>query len=247
MRLSRLTEALSIMAVACLALCASCFAQNTNTVLVPTSCATTSGANTGSCANLDKLDESGLAFDSTRFVQFRAKSAPTPAPYHGTQTFTFPSSISPSAITAIQVLVNYEGPVRTTQTWTWQIFDYVNGGFVPIGDNFFAPNTKPWTNLNFNVGGNNLANYVRSSDGQMTLRVLSNNTAGDADIDYEAMTITTTSTPIAQGPAFYVSTAGHDSNPGTRIEPLRTIRHAASIAGPGSTTVAARIPQPRAA
>jgi hypothetical protein len=91
------------------------------------------------------------------------------------EIFVLPSSISPGAITAIQVLVNYEGPVKATQTWTWQIFHYVNGGFVTIGDNFFAPNGKPWTILNFNVGGNNLANYVRKSDRQMTLGVISNN------------------------------------------------------------------------
>jgi hypothetical protein len=118
----------------------------------------------------------------------------------------------------------YEGPVRSTQIWTRQIKDFVNSGFMTIGDNFFAPNSKPWTILNFNVGGNNLANYV-SPKGEIILRVKSNNTTSNAFIDYEAITITTTSMPIAQGPAIYVSTTGSDSNPGTIGRPFRTIAH----------------------
>jgi len=41
--------------------------------------------------------------------------------------------------------------------------------------------------------------------------------------------------PISSGPAFYVSTAGDDSNPGTIKAPWRTIQHAADAATPGST------------
>ncbi|MFN7995659.1 MAG: DUF1565 domain-containing protein [Bryobacteraceae bacterium] len=38
-----------------------------------------------------------------------------------------------------------------------------------------------------------------------------------------------------QGPAFYVSPAGDDSNPGTQKAPWRTIQHAANVASAGST------------
>ncbi len=41
--------------------------------------------------------------------------------------------------------------------------------------------------------------------------------------------------PGSAGPAFYVSTAGDDSNPGTLQAPWRTIQHAADVATVGST------------
>ena len=41
--------------------------------------------------------------------------------------------------------------------------------------------------------------------------------------------------PGSSGPAFYVSTAGDDSNPGTLQAPWRTIQHAADTATAGST------------
>jgi hypothetical protein len=41
--------------------------------------------------------------------------------------------------------------------------------------------------------------------------------------------------PISSGPAFYVSPAGDDSNPGTMKAPWRTIQHAADAATAGST------------
>jgi len=41
--------------------------------------------------------------------------------------------------------------------------------------------------------------------------------------------------PVSSGPAFYVSPAGDDSNPGTMKAPWRTIQHAADAAPAGST------------
>jgi hypothetical protein len=50
------------------------------------------------------------------------------------------------------------------------------------------------------------------------------------------MTITSTSTPISQGPAFYVSTTGSDSNSGRTVaRPWQHIQTAANRVGPGST------------
>jgi hypothetical protein len=143
--------------------------------------------------------------------------------------------VTAASVVAIQVLVNYQGPARPIQTWTWQIFDWVHNGFVTVGDNFFAPQSKPWTVLNFNIGGNNIADYVRGADNQIRLQTLSSNAAGDADIDYEALVVTSTSNPAPAGRTFFVSTAGRDTNPGTISAPFRTISKAATVAIPGST------------
>ncbi len=225
---------LGIVLVVAFVLHGQAFATTTTTILVPTSYATTHGGDGGQpVANMDLLDELGLINNSNKYVEFEAASAG--ATYIGTRAYTLPGSISPGSIIAIQVRANYLGPAKSTQTWTWQIFDWVNNGFVTIGDNYFAPNSKPWTILTFNVGGNNLANYVRIGDGKIVLRTLSNNIAGDARLDYESLAVTSTSSPVPLGRSLYVSVSGNDSNPGTIGAPLRTISKAATIATPGST------------
>lgn len=206
----------------------------TDTVLVPASYVTTHGKDSGTPVSaLDKLDESGLTTDRAKFVQFEAAAAGTT--YAGYRTYTLPTSIRANAITRFELRVNYRGPVRQKQQWTWSIFDWNHGAYFPLGDNFFAPPMSPWTILTFHLEGNNLANYVRPNDRQIRIRVISNNTAGNASLDYEALTVTRTSTPTPAGRSFYVSTAGSNANPGTIAKPWRTISKAASTVAPGST------------
>ncbi len=213
---------------------APAFATLINTVLVPTSYVTTHGKDSGTPVSaLDKLDELGLTSDPAKFVEFEAAAAGTA--YAGYRTYTLPTSIVSNSITQIQLRVNYRGPVRQTQRWTWSIFDWSHGGFFPMGDNFFAPPASPWTILTFNLGGNNLANYVRAIDRQIRVQVVSNNIAGNAGLDYEALALTSTSTPTPPGASFYVSTTGSNANPGTIAQPWRTISKAASAVPPGST------------
>ena len=206
----------------------------TNTVLVPASYVTTHGKDNGTPVSaLDKLDESGLTTDPAKFVQLEAAAAGTT--YAGYRTYSLPVSIRPNAVTQFELRVNYRGPVRQKQRWTWSIFDWVHGAFFPLGDNFFAPLSSPWTILTFRLGGNNLANYVRPSDRQIRIQVISNDMAGNAGLDYEALVVTSTSTPASAGRSFYVSTAGSNANPGTIAKPWRTISKAASTVAPGST------------
>jgi hypothetical protein len=49
-----------------------------------------------------------------------------------------------------------------------------------------TPDWGAWKVLTFSVPGT-LSNYVRSSDGQMLVQLLSNNAKDSADIDYEAL------------------------------------------------------------
>src|SRR5262249_25143932 len=203
----------------------------------PLSLTTTQGASEGTVASMRILDEQRGGTNPSKFVQLRAKTAKTT--YAGYRTYTLPASVNPDSVIAIEVQANYLGPAKSVQTWTWQIYDWRQKAYLSVGDNFFAPNNSPsndgpWTILSFNIGGNNLANYVNGSR-QIRLRTVSNNTAGDADLDYEALILKTTSTPLAAPRSFYVSTTGNDQNPGTIAMPWRTISKAARTLGPGST------------
>lgn len=135
----------------------------------------------------------------------------------------------------MQLQTNFLGPLESTQTWTWQIFDWPHNAFVNIGDNYIAPQHGPWTILSFNLSGNNLANYVRPSDGQIRIGFMSNNAADDAYLYYEALTITTAPTSITPGPSLYVATTGSDLNPGTLSKPWRHISKAAATVTAGAT------------
>jgi N-terminal glycosyl-hydrolase-114-associated domain len=162
----------------------------TTTTLVPSSYVTTSGGsgNEPVATSIDLLDESGFNPVSGKYVDFWAASAG--AKYAGYRVYTLPSSITPSSITNLQVEVNYQGPNYSTQVWTWQIFNWSTNAYVTIGNNSAVTQSwYEWQILNFTVPGT-LANYVRSSDGQMRVQLLSNNTADDTYIDYEAIIVT---------------------------------------------------------
>ena len=158
--------------------------QSTTITLVPSSYVTTQGTTGGQAvaSSIDLLDESGTANNWNKYVEFDGL-------YAGYQIFALPTSIAPSSVTNIQIQVNYQGPSTSTQTWTWQIYNWVSGAYVTVGTNAGAPDWGAWKILTFNVPGI-LPNYVRASDGQVRLQLVSNNAADNADIDYEAVIVT---------------------------------------------------------
>lgn len=205
----------------------------TVTTLNPTSYTTTQGSTSGQPVSvLGVMDQSGLQNTSSDYVEFEAAAAGTS--YAGYTSYTLPTSISPSSVTGIQVLVDYLGPSNSTQTWTWQIYDWVHQAYVPVGTNFMATASGSWKLLTFNVWGNP-SNYVNASNGAIQIQLLSNNAADNADIDYEAVLVTSNSSNPATNNSYYVSTSGSDANSGTQSAPWLTIQHAANTVGPGST------------
>lgn len=157
----------------------------TVTTLVPSSCVSTLSNFSGNCSSIDVLDQSGTGNISSEQIVLHGQ-------YAGYQVFTLPSSVSPSAITALQVKVNYQGPSHNRQIWTWQLFNWSTNSWVTVGDNSAITASQDWvqwTIFNFSVSGT-LANYVRASDGQMKVQILSNNSVDDTYIDYEAILVT---------------------------------------------------------
>jgi hypothetical protein len=136
-------------------------------------------------AALGVQDQSGSTDTWSKYVEFDPKSGST---YAGYQTFTLPTTVTPSSIKTIQLQANYKGPATGTTVWTWQIYNWTAGAWVTVGTNAGAPDWGSWKLLSFPVSGT-LSNYVRASDGAMMVQLLSNNAKDVADIDYEAVVV----------------------------------------------------------
>ena len=153
--------------------------------LLPQSYTTTSGISGGQpVASMQVQDQSGTANNWNKYVEFGSGL------YAGYRSYTLPASISPSSVATIGVKVNYRGPNKATQQWTWKIYDWTTGTYVTIGDNSLAPNWGAWTMLTFGVNGT-LANYIQPSTYAIRIQVVSNNVSVSdaANIDYEAVVI----------------------------------------------------------
>jgi len=207
-------------------------AQLITSTLAPVAAEAVRGRNGGQPVSvLSTIHESGLSSDKN-YVEVYARTVNSP--YTGTMSYTLPSAITPSSIMSMQIRADYRGPAASSQKWTWQIFDWVHEAYVTVGDNIFAPNWGAWKVLNFNMWGN-LADYVRPTDGAIKVQLLSDNQADDADIEYQAIVVTSNSANHPDNHLLYVATSGKDSNPGTEKSPWKTIQHAANKALPGST------------
>lgn len=161
-------------------------AAATTTTLLPTRYATTSGADGGQpVGNLHVQDQSGTQNDWNKYVEFLT---PGSQKYIGYRSYTLPSTIDPATITAIQAKANYLGSAKSYQTWTWTIYNWSTKKWVKLGDNAGALAWQ-WKLFTFTAGGT-LRNYVNSSTREIQVRLQSNNTKDDMDLDYEAVLIT---------------------------------------------------------
>ena len=137
-------------------LLAATAATATTTTLVPFSYTTTAGSDGGKAVatSIDLLDESGTASNFNKYLELTGL-------YAGYRSYTLPTTIAPSSVTALQVQVNYRGPAKAGQTWTWKIYNWTTSSYVTIGDNAAAPGWGAWMLLSFNVTGT-LSNKERS-------------------------------------------------------------------------------------
>jgi hypothetical protein len=190
-------------------------------VITPSSYTTTSGNDGGQpVANLQVKDQSGSQNNWNKYVEF---TTPGSATYAGYRSYTVPGGIAPATVTAIQVQANFLGPAPADQTWTWRIYDWTTSAWVTLGTNSGA-SWDAWTLLTFNATGT-LVNYINSSTSEIRIRLVSNNTSDNADLDYEAVTLTTsasgaTATPTATRTA--TATATRTPTAGPTSTPTRT-------------------------
>ncbi|HLC15899.1 MAG TPA: endo alpha-1,4 polygalactosaminidase, partial [Thermodesulfovibrionia bacterium] len=102
--------------------------------------------------------------------------------------FTFTDEVEPDSIVAMQILINFRGPVKKTQTWTWRIFDWQTGKYKKFGNNKAVTDAGEWTELVFNIK-KRFYRYVEPGTREILLQVRSNNAKADMELDYEAVVV----------------------------------------------------------
>lgn len=187
-------------------------------VLLPTAYTTTAGGDGGQpVTNLHVQDQSGTQDDWNKYVEFTTPSVS----YAGYRKYSLPASITPGSITAIQVTANYKGPLQSYQTWTWKIYNWSSATWVTLGTNATAQSWK-WTLLTFNATGT-FANYVKSDTREIRIRLQSNNAKDNALLDYEAVTITSssaTATPTSIPPTATFTPTATQPGPTPTFTPI---------------------------
>ena len=92
-------------------------------------------------------------------------------------TYALPSG---SAATAVALQVNYRGPTKATQLWTFEALDNTTGSWVSLGDNAFAVSWV-WTKQTFALPAP-LARFF-SSSGVLQIRYGTTSNVDASDID----------------------------------------------------------------
>jgi ABC-type branched-subunit amino acid transport system substrate-binding protein/Tol biopolymer transport system component len=151
--------------------------------LLPVTIVNEIGTTIGGVALMRVKDQSGTANDPSKYVLFQ-----TPASiYRGYRTYTIPATITPASIKSIQVSTNYKGPAKATQRWSWYLYDWLDSSWVLRGDNTGAA-ANVWKYLMFRTSASP-AKFVNATTKQIRLRLVSNNSNGDAKLDYEAIVV----------------------------------------------------------
>ncbi len=90
----------------------------------------------------------------------------------------------------IKVKANFLGPTVSAQRWTWKIYNWKSGSWVTLGHSDGA-SWDSWKLFSFQSSGTP-TDYI-SNKRKIRVRILSNNTFDNADLDYEAVLIKTSS------------------------------------------------------
>ena len=187
-------------------------AEAATTTLLSDAYTTTNGGDGGQpVTNMHVQDQSGSQDNWNKYVEF---TTPGSNKYRGYRSYTLPASISPATITSIQIEANYRGPQQSYQTWTWKIYNWNNSSWVTLGNNNGASDWT-WTYFTFSASGT-MSDYVNSSTAEIRIRLMSNNTKDNAQLDYETVIITSSSGPTS------TPTAVPPTNTPTAVSPTPT-------------------------
>jgi hypothetical protein len=99
-----------------------------------------------------------------------------------------PAGVAAATLSALALRVNYRGPNRSFQQWTFEAFDAAAGAWIPLGDNTFAA-TWVWTPTTFNLPAP-LPRFF--SGGSLQIRYGTTSNVDASDVDQLLISATTT-------------------------------------------------------
>ncbi len=169
-------------------------ATSASLAISPLSVVTSYGSTNGSLSALGALDQSGTDDTPASYVAFQT---PSTTPYLGYSSFQLPPQVRPDLISSSLLQINFNGPPHTQQVWSWAIYNWTTGQWNKVGDTI-GVNPNTWDTLLFRITA--FTRYVSPSR-EISIQLTSNNTNGDAKVDYLALhftylPITPTKTPI---------------------------------------------------
>lgn len=210
-------------------LVAPAMASGASSDLAPASYVTLSGSTGGEpVSNLAVMDQSGTQNNPSAYVTFT-----TPAVvYKGYRRYFLPDLILRGTVTTLSVKVNYRGPAKASQAWTWYLYDWTLGSWVGLGNNTPAL-AGTWTLLTFSPI--NPRRFINGSTREIRLRVQSSNASGNAKLDYESISLGYNFTPT---PTLTSTRTINPTRTVTRTPtPSRTPAPTRTPGGPGDPTL----------
>ncbi len=135
------------------------------------------------------LDQTGTQDTPSKYVAFT-----TPGHgYTGYRRYYLPSTILRYNVSSLQVKVNYKGPAAVAQLWSWYAWNWDTAAWTWIGNNAAAV-ANTWTVMKFSVLSPRA--YINATTKEIRIRVVSSNDTGNAKLDYEAILLSYTNTPV---------------------------------------------------
>lgn len=190
---------------------------STAVTLAPVSYATLAGSDGGQDAAA--LASSDLTGTDQNAADVLTLTTPGSARYKGYRVFNLPAEVSPSTITAIQAHINYYGPARKHQSWTWSLYSWPKGRWVKVGNSKDAVENQ-WSalTLNLKAKAGTFGTFVGPTTHTMLLMVQSNNARYDAQLDFEALVVTSRADVTVTPPPAWTPPPAHaiwSPTPGT--------------------------------
>ncbi|MFT3892413.1 MAG: Ig-like domain-containing protein [Anaerolineales bacterium] len=151
------------------------------------------GTTSGSPSSLNLFDQSGTQDNPDAYVSFQTLEDTF---YLGYQSFTLPEDAQAKLVSTMLLQVNFQAPASPHQVWTWSIYNWSTGMWIPIGDTV-GTTPNEWQTLLFHI--RQPRRYI-SAAGEVRIQLLSENTGGAVKIDYQALHITYLSFPATATP-----------------------------------------------
>jgi hypothetical protein len=139
-------------------------------------------------ANLAVMDQTGTADQPSKYVAFLTPGTT----YRGYRSYYLPAGILPASVSSMQVKVNFKGPAKATQVWSWYAYDWNNGAWAWVGSNA-AARSGVWSLLTFSPASP--SRFINRTTREIRIQLRSGNSVQNAKLDYEALTLGYAFTP----------------------------------------------------